>query len=155
MTDNELSEATDKLAEYTRRSREVARTTPWEHPEPLKAWEAFGLSCIVLNGPGSINGYVQVPEGHPFHGVLYSECPRDCDDEWCDHRPDSVIEVHGGITFSNLGKDGWWFGFDTNHCGDYNAGSLYQSGGRVWSIDAVASETESMAEQLSKAEPTP
>lgn len=41
-----------------------------------------------------------------------------CEEEYCNHRPESIIDVHGGITYSGYGydpipRDGeWWFGFD-------------------------------------------
>lgn len=146
----EMNEAMDSLAELNRERKELERVTPWEHPEPLKAWEVLGLFCMVLNGPTSINGYVKVPEGHPFYGVAYGDCPQGCGEDWCGHSPGSVIDVHGGITFSHLGDGGWWFGFDTSHSGD---ASPYWSGGRVWRVDDVAAETEHMAEQIAKALP--
>lgn len=80
--------------------------------------------------------------------TLYSDDPksyyrrhlitkRECDAEYgmCGHRPDSRIDVHGGLTFSgacqetndpgrhvcHVSRDGqpvWWFGFDCAHLGD-------------------------------------
>lgn len=59
------------------------------------------------------NGYVGLPQGHPYYGKDYSsiEC-----------------EVHGGLTFAGPGEalralplaipDYWWIGFDTSHYGD-------------------------------------
>lgn len=59
------------------------------------------------------NGYIGVPECHPWYGLeedaLYSEYD---------------IQVHGGITYigpnaPNQEPDGyWWIGFDTAHWGD-------------------------------------
>src|SRR5687768_15255790 len=55
---------------------------------------------------GGINGYVHIPEGHPWHGVDYFEVP---------------VEVHGGLTFGPRPEDEdrmdtlGWVGFDTNH----------------------------------------
>lgn len=80
-------------------------------------------------GVGYANGYAAVPPRHPLHGKHYDEA-------------NDVIDIHGGLTFSNsvekLKADGWgdetecigfdnfdeipadyWvFGFDTLHCGD-------------------------------------
>lgn len=79
-----------------------------------------GLRCLALVGPlGSLCGYVEVPESHPWFGH--------------DQGDDDVTEldVHGGITYAGPGPplvgdewaDGpppdWWFGFDCAHLGDY------------------------------------
>lgn len=38
--------------------------------------------------------------------------------------PSGLVKVHWGLTFSGAlddnALDEWWFGFDTNHCDDYN-----------------------------------
>lgn len=62
-------------------------------------------TLIVRNNGGALCGYVGVPEGHPFFGVEYSSCPKLCDEEWCSHRPESILDVHGGVTFSDFCHD--------------------------------------------------
>jgi hypothetical protein len=66
---------------------------------------------------GYANGYVGVPEGHPWFKVDYSVL-------------DSSVHIHGGLTYgkdrlpvNEEGKepeiDGlWWVGFDTCHLND-------------------------------------
>lgn len=61
-----------------------------------------GINCMTQLGPFTINGYIELPENHP----------------WLDF-PDMIevhpdIEVHGGITY----HEGRVIGFDTNHLGD-------------------------------------
>jgi len=62
----------------------------------------------------TVNGYVGVPEDHPFFGMG--------EDRW------DCIHVHGGWTATGYrwggGKfnDLWWAGFDTCHAGDYAPG---------------------------------
>lgn len=57
------------------------------------------------------NGYVLLPKGHVCYKVQYD---------------DINVEVHGGLTFSEMSPDGYWkVGFDTFHAsdgseGDYN-----------------------------------
>jgi hypothetical protein len=114
----ELKAAMDRLATRNAENKQRRLTTVWEHPQPLKEWQAHGLTCMVLAGPASTNGYVTVPRNHPFYGVAYSDCPQGCGESWCGHSPASVIYVHGGITFSSLGSKGWIFGFDTCHSDD-------------------------------------
>ena len=53
-------------------------------------------------GPMTINGYIALPDGHPW---------LDCPDSLEVH-PD--IDVHGGITY----HEGNTIGFDTGHLGD-------------------------------------
>lgn len=111
-----------------------------------KEWNYSGLLCRVLDSPfGSYNGYVAVPKEHPAWGQDYETLP---------------IEVHGGLTFGQQGSDDpeksedfpntslYWFGFDTSHAGDWvDFGS--DRGGRKWTAEDVAKETEGMAKQFS------
>jgi hypothetical protein len=91
---------------------------------------------MIVRNPtlGCLCGYVGVYTDHPWHGYRYhGPCTADnpCGKEWCDHTPESQIEVHGGITFS--GKRGraesfdeniWWFGFDCGHWRDLTPGMV-------------------------------
>lgn len=83
------------------------------------------------------NGYVVIPEGHPFHGKDYHQIP---------------VEVHGGLSFSKSvddldwnelrdeDKGGWVVGFNTAYRGD-----CFE-----WSKDAVLKETQRLKDQLLK-----
>jgi hypothetical protein len=80
---------------------------------------------------------------------------------------DMAIDVHCGLTYSEdhllniendlLGKL-WWFGFDTNHSGDLapiqseidRKYRLAHSDNTYKNFDFVLSQTQSLAEQLSK-----
>lgn len=111
-----------------------------------KEWEAHGFRCQVLDSPFSgYNGYVAVSRDHPYHGESY----------W-----DFDVSVHGGVTFAKFGnneeRDGeilwpdpelYWIGFDTAHLGDW-VGYAPERGGRRWSVEDVAKETEQLAKQL-------
>ena len=82
------------------------------------------------------NGYVILPEEHPYYGKEYD---------------DINVDVHGGLTFSESAKDldwpeidakdkkGWVIGFDTAHYGD----SIY-----TWPIYKVEEELKRLAKQL-------
>lgn len=85
---------------------------PWQN-EPDKAqWQdkATDLVCLAVRVPWSGHwcGYVGVPEGHPYFNVGYDQCiKRDCEERqdtgWCDHeKPETTMEVHGGLTFSDF-----------------------------------------------------
>lgn len=86
------------------------------------------------------NGYVLIPEDHPYHGISYENIR---------------VDVHGGLTFSEIvdeefikdWKDSlseedlgsWCVGFDTYHFGD----NLLK-----WSEENVEKETIRLKEQL-------
>lgn len=170
---------------------------PWLDEPNRKEFTHSGLNCLILRGPvGSLCGYVAVGKDHPFHGVWYGGCTKGCNpkpevlreilghpvpksmQEWnekhprCEefsHSPESILDVHGGLTYSgacsgeicHVPKPGeeddvWWFGFDTAHCDDLVPG-LLEIGGRkseymadnvYRDISYVESETRKLAEQL-------
>ena len=139
--DKELEERLEEMEVRRTERNEATRREVWEHgKEPLREWTAHGLRCFILAGVvGGPNGYVVVPVEHPWYAIHYHECPRTkCDEDWCEHRPESVIRVHGGITLSALAEDGWVFGFDTAHSGDMMTTVLGTEPGRSWGIADVA-----------------
>jgi hypothetical protein len=73
------------------------------------------------------------------------------------------IQVHGGLTYASMGKDGlWWFGFDCAHAGDLVPRILMvlldkprQDGGEWWysgetyrTWDYVENEVRKLVRQL-------
>lgn len=88
------------------------RPGEWSSEPDKIQWqdEATGLPCLIVRGPlGALCGYVGVQLGHPLHGVSYSDCrygqkcPEKKGDEnysYCDHRPESFLDAHGGVTFA-------------------------------------------------------
>ena len=108
-----------------------------------------GLTCVVImTEMGHRCGYVGVPNTHKLHGVDYTDKMDflktvEADDITTDNAglgqflgamcgeykneslsPVLYFNVHGGITFSGVGKeypiksDLWWFGFDCAHYND-------------------------------------
>lgn len=113
--------------------------------EQVMAFTHLGCDCTVLMGPFTINGYIVLPEGHPW---LQHESLEGVD----------FIDVHGGITY----HQGRVIGFDTNHSGDghHPDSAGYQCAiehglniprGIPWSWEEVAEETERLAEQAREA----
>lgn len=114
----------------------------WENEPDKIQWvdEATGLDCLMHRSPsGAWCGYVGVPEGHPYFGKDYGQCTRNppCEDFYCEHSPDSAVDVHGGLTYADFCQDTkdesfgichvpepgrphrvWWLGFDCAHAGD-------------------------------------
>jgi hypothetical protein len=101
-------------------------------------------------------GYVEVPKGHPLHGVdVYEEVPALDGETLSD-----VIRVHGGITYADgdqkypIPEGGeWWFGFDCNHAWDKSAYSVLDMPGAVERTEEyVVNECEKLARQLKEVE---
>ena len=88
---------------------------PWENEPDYAEWtqEPSGYKCRIsrMEASGALCGYVGVPKENRFWGM--------------GHEPDAElreieVDVHGGITYSEQGDDGWWyFGFDTAHADDF------------------------------------
>lgn len=117
---------------------------PWQSEPDELVFEHNNLTCLVLRGPfGALNGYVQLPESHPWHGKSYGDSVvyRDgalereghevnpiallagaikIDTEAKTAPIDLLVDVHGGLTFSGelRNRHGFWFGFDCAHAGD-------------------------------------
>lgn len=117
---------------------------PWKDEPDRVAWTdvVHGLPCLVRRTPrGNWCGYVAVRSNHPLYRVAYNQCYKsrssrcaDTGHEWCYHRPETLVNVHGGLTYSDTcmgdpetgichigDKDDhvWWFGWDAAHWGDY------------------------------------
>jgi len=89
---------------------------PWENEPDHAEWvqEISGYKCRIsrMEGSGALCGYVGIPKGHKYWGVIYDE-----GDEELDAIAD---DVHGGFTYTEEGDDGYWyFGFDTTHINDF------------------------------------
>jgi len=133
------------IREEVLRSRVSIGFSPDNSP---RKWRAYGLTCYVRDGPYCLNGYVIVPEDHKWYKIHYDECPKQCRVDCCDHTPESIIQVHGGITYSCLSEEGWVFGFDTAHYGDAISLPGLEMEGRHWDVHDVADEVDKLAAQL-------
>lgn len=153
----------------------------WDgEPDYLK-WRdpATGLLCMVRRNTtmGTLNGYVRVPRGHPYHGRQYSPYRIVRRKPFVKKADGSIkfkksppmrackvgrAEVHGGITFSGRMRRrgggierGWWFGFDTGHAWDISphflALGINFGDGVYRNFDYVKAETLSLARQIAEA----
>ena len=105
-----------------------------------------GINCMTQLGPFTINGYIELPENHP----------------WFDEEEDlqffDGVEVHGGITY----HEGRIIGFDTNHLGDgqhpeaqfANMGApvFREEHVHIWTWEEVEAETRRLADQVKEAD---
>jgi hypothetical protein len=130
---------------------------------------ATNLDCLIVrNRLGTLCGYVGVMPGHPWHGESYEGLVREPDEDEWDAQIDTIIEVHGGLTYaSSCNEDAaesegichvplpgraanvWWFGFDCGHSGDVIPGMRIDwPGGSYKTVAYVRRECESLARQL-------
>ena len=104
-----------------------------------------GISCMTQLGPFTINGYIALPDGHPWLGYPDS----------LEVHPD--IDVHGGITY----HEGNTIGFDTNHLGDGHHPEAQHANPEIdffhwehvhiWTWEEVEAETRRLADQAKDA----
>lgn len=149
---------------------------PWDGEPDKMQWPdpATGLACLTVRTPsGHWCGYVGVGKAHPWYEVGYNECIRldfcDTGGGWCDHRPEYMVSVHGGLTYSDLcaeqdpergvchtaglGEEEplWWFGFDTAHAGDLSPEWRAYGvalGGEYRDLGYVREQCTALAQQL-------
>lgn len=188
-----------KTIEYRTIDKSLWPRGPWDAEPDKKQWqdEVTGLPCLIVRveHSGHLCGYVGVPAKHPLHGKSYSE-PCDKLREALELRmnspmgdnpsfsvliqalagreleptPDSVFQVHGGLTFADHcheTKDEcrgichkpaegepdsvWWFGFDCDHCDDrspVSASALLRERGVYRDFAYVAEQCRQLAAQL-------
>lgn len=105
-------------------------------------FEHAGYVCTIRKAPlEHLCGYVDIPPGHPWHGVGYVDIDAD---------------VHGGLTYSEEEEGAWRIGFDCAHSGDYVPGTSFglreRREGEVYRTEAyVAAHCRSLAEQAAAA----
>lgn len=104
-----------------------------------------GINCMTQLGRFTINGYIELPENHP----------------WLDEEEDLQFfdgaEVHGGITY----HEGRVIGFDTNHLGDGHHPEAQHANPEIdffhwehvhtWTWAEVEEETRKLADQAKDA----
>lgn len=110
---------------------------PWDNEPDFKRWidGPTGFDCAIkrIVARGHLCGYVGISPDHPWFkvgsadGCTLPKCTQcgltPCKETYCEHSPSSLLDVHGGVTYSDdsYGDDPaglWWFGFDCAHLGD-------------------------------------
>lgn len=93
-----------------------------------------GIEWATCRAPlyGAVNGYVRVPEGHPWHDLDYDQID---------------VEAPGGLTYAK----GCWIGFDTLHIHDYWPGCpdfMDSDYATHWTAEMVADEARALARRV-------
>lgn len=98
---------------------------PWDDEPDKVQWTdpVTGLPCLIVRHGymGHLCGYVGVPPGHRYHGVMWSDLPNDSPtwnvnySAFCQHGDEHDSVCH--VPDPGEPDDVWWFGFD---CGHYN-----------------------------------
>lgn len=112
-------------------------------PGILDEGELQGYKYMVVSYGSHPCAYVQVPEGHPFHGKHYDKINICC---------------HGGVTFSGkfshhpsrflIERDGFWIGWDYAHPGDFTVYPEITMVGHHWTTAEVLAEVALVVGQL-------
>lgn len=84
-------------------------------------------------------GYVEITKDNKLFGLNYLDI-------------EIPLNVHGGITWSDLENDNWIFGFDCAHYNDmvFTENFIPRGSGEYKDMDYVTKECEQLAEQLSE-----
>lgn len=89
----------------------LVQDRPWETEPDNAEWddEFTGYKCRIWRHPTHLTlcGYVGVPPSHTCYEMSYDEVN---------------VEAHGGLTYDEKVDGLKWFGFDTNHAGDFSPG---------------------------------
>ena len=97
-----------------------------------------GYTWEIINGGWLPCAYVKLPSNHPY-------CGLDC----------GAMDVvcHGGLSYDQQRKDGFWIGWDYGHCDDYCGTDLmipkdWRVGGKKWTTQEIIKEIENVINQL-------
>ena len=118
----------------------------FDKPGILDEGELQGYKYMVVSYGSHPCAYVQVPEGHPFHGKHYDKININC---------------HGGVTFSGnfrrhpsrflIEREGYWIGWDYAHAGDFTVYPEITMVGHRYTTQEVLEDVAQVVEQLVKA----
>lgn len=140
----------------------LAATYPFDPAGVLEVGETEGVPWVLAKAPRyGVNGYVCVPEGHPWVEVGASPLGSESIGS-------GTSRVWGAATFCH----GRWFGFDTQHVGDVwsddfiwdaskredvhlemsiGLGELWSSAPKYHSMDSVREMVQAMAQDAADA----
>ena len=104
----------------------------------LKEFTYNLFKCYIKRMKSSqhLCGYVVIPESHLMYRIHYN----DIDDI-------KVINIHGGLTFSEEVNNEWLLGFDCAHINDLQPGYMNTSG-TYRDMEYVRIELESLVDQI-------
>ena len=100
----------------------------------------MGIDWVIAKAPiVGLNGYVRIPDGHPWQGLGYQQITP------------ASERMFGGLTYSS--GNGRWFGFDTSHANDDWPSEYHWRGdweplvrpARMWSLGLVREAVVALA----------
>ena len=113
---------------------------------PMEYGEFENGSKII--GSGKIDGYeYQIRNTYNTHPTAYIKLNEN-HPLYNKHYNDIDIDVHGGLTYSEMGDDGYWIGWDYAHCDDY----MRFIGGKKWATDEILEHCKDVVRQLKEFE---
>lgn len=109
---------------------------PPGHPFYGKDYADCTLPTATPQGETAINTELGEKLGEKYRKHLEERLT--CGEEYCNHSPQAMLDVHGGITYAGACQGNichhtegrpevTWFGFDTGHYGDAQPGMLVNS----------------------------
>jgi hypothetical protein len=108
------------------------------YPSKVYTYNVNGYQTTIIRSiQGTWNGYVVLPKNHKYDNKSYDNIP---------------VNVHGGLSYSQLEPSGWVIGFDTAHAGDFIPTLSYlhrqQQFEHYWTHSEVIAELIRLIEQL-------
>jgi hypothetical protein len=118
---------------------EIIKEEGDSHKWIYTAKNGLDIECLIRrNHTLALCGYVVITSDNKLYGLDYDSIHSKIN-----------IDVHGGLTYSDEGEDGWVIGFDCAHAGDLCPAFQYFDG-IYRTKEYVISECEKLAEDVSK-----
>lgn len=108
------------------------------HKWTYTAKNGLEVECLIRrNHTLALCGYVVLTSDNKLYGLDYDQLYSKIN-----------VYIHGGLTYSDEGDDGWIIGFDCAHAGDF-CPSIPNFDGIYRTKEYVISECEKLAEEVS------
>ena len=132
--------------------REMEYGERMDKPMVLEEGECYGYDYKIVSFGTHPCAYIKVDQNNLLFGKFYTAVDND-----------NTCPAHGGFTYCNGSilagstdvlldvEDGWWFGWDYSHIGDYNS-IMPDIGGKKWRVVEIRQNVAEVAHWLEKYE---